>query len=108
MKKYTLNFGQFRQYDKKFITAENGIDTAAVNSVAFLGEVLYFTAEGSLYEYNDGKAKKLSVKAERIFGKDGRVFVSTGRSLGELKGGKVKKLADFDCDIKDVSVAMDK
>ena len=108
MKKYTLNFGQFRQYDKKFITAENGIDTAAVNSVAFLGEVLYFTAEGSLYEYNDGKAKKLSVKAERIFGKDGRVFVSTGRTLGELKGGKVKKLADFDCDIKDVSVAMDK
>ena len=25
MKKYTLNFGQFKQYDKKFITAENGI-----------------------------------------------------------------------------------
>ncbi len=108
MKKYTLNFGQFRQYDKKFITSENGINAEAVNSVAFLGEALYFTAEGGLYEYNDGKVKKLSSKADKLFGKDGKVFAACGKNLCELKGGKLKKLAEFDSAVKDVSVALDK
>ncbi len=107
MKKYTLNFGQFRQYDKKFITDENGINPEAVSSAAFLGETLYFTAEGCLYEYADGKIKKLNSGADRIFGRGGRVFVAAGANLGELKGGKIKKLAQFDSDIIDVSVAAD-
>ena len=38
MKKYTLNFGEFKQYDKVFITADKGIDGASVTSVAFSGD----------------------------------------------------------------------
>ena len=34
MKKYTLNFGEFKQFDKVFLTADNGIDCASVTSVA--------------------------------------------------------------------------
>ena len=41
MKKPTLNFGEFLQYDKVFITAESGIKPEKVTSVAFDGEVLY-------------------------------------------------------------------
>ncbi len=108
MKKYTLNFGQFRQYDKKFITAENGINPEAVNSAAFLGEVLYFTADGCLYEYNDNKVKKLSAKADSVFGRDGRVFAAAANALYELKSGRLRRLAELDCAVRDVSVGMDK
>jgi len=107
MKKYTLNFGQFRQFDKKFITAENGINVENVNSVAFLGETLFVSADGCLYEYSDGKMKKLSAKADRIFSEDGRLFVSSGNNLGELKGGKIKKIAEFDSAVLDISLALD-
>ena len=107
MKKYTLNFGQFRQFDKKFITSENGINIEGVSSVAFLGEALYIAADGELFEYNEGKVKKLSGKADKLFSRGGRVYVSCGHSLGELKGGKIKKLADFNSRVIDVSVALD-
>ncbi|MBE6791401.1 MAG: hypothetical protein E7535_09475 [Ruminococcaceae bacterium] len=108
MKKYTLNFGQFRQFDKKFITSENGINIEGVSSVAFLGETLYIAADGELFEYNEGKVKKLSGKADKLFSRGGKVYVSCGHSLGELKGGKIKKLADFNSRVIDVSVALDR
>ena len=98
MKKYTLNFGQFRQFDKKFITSENGINIEGVSSVAFLGEALYIAADGELFEYNEGKVKKLSGKADKLFSRGGRVYVSCGHSLGELKGGKIKKIKEFSAD----------
>lgn len=107
MKKYTLNFGQFRQFDKKFITSENGINIEGVSSVAFLGDALYIAADGELFEYNEGKVKKLSGKADKLFSRGGKVYVSCGHSLGELKGGKIKKLADFNSRVIDVSVALD-
>lgn len=107
MKKYTLNFGQFRQFDKKFITSENGINVEGVDSVAFLGEALYIAADGELFEYNEGKVKKLSGKADKLFSRGGKVYVSYGHSLGELKGGKIKKLTDFNSRVIDVSVALD-
>ena len=108
MKKYTLNFGQFKQYDKVFITAENGINTENVTSVAFNGEALLIVSDGALYEYNEGKVKKLQGKADKVFSRDGRLFVSSGNTLGELKGGKIKKLQEFSCAVLDISVAMDK
>ena len=57
MKKYTLNFGQFKQYDKKFITE---IDGNSVTSVAFSGETLYIATTENTFEYSDGNLKKLS------------------------------------------------
>ena len=54
MEKYTLNFGKFRQYDKKFITE---IDGSSVISVAFSGETLY---DG----YTVGNRKICPVSAE--------------------------------------------
>lgn len=108
MKKYTLNFGQFRQYDKKFITEEQGINAVNVTSAAFLGETLYLTCEGGLYEYNDGKIKKHVCGADKLFSVDGRVFVSNGNKLGEIIGGRVKKLAQFDSCVVDISLGLDK
>ena len=64
MKKYTLNFGQFKQYDKKFITE---IDGNSVTSVAFSGETLYIATTENIFEYSDGNLKKLSFKADKLF-----------------------------------------
>ena len=50
MKKATLNFGQFKQFDKVFITADNGIDVKNVTSVAFDGEILYIAQHDCLVE----------------------------------------------------------
>ena len=107
MKKYTLNFGQFRQYDKKFLTSENGLNAGDVTAVAFSGETLYIACEGCLFEYCDGKVKKLSGKADKLFSRAGRLFVSYGNALGELKGGKIKKIKEFDCLVNDISVGLD-
>ena len=57
MKKYTLNFGKFLQYDKKFITE---IDGNSVTSVAFCGEALYIATTENTFEYSEGNLKKLS------------------------------------------------
>ena len=67
MKKPTFNFGEFKQYDKVFLTAENGIDCENVSSVAFDGETLYIAQPEGVFEYADGKVKKLSLKASKFF-----------------------------------------
>ena len=54
MKKTSLLFGEFTQYDRKFITAENGLEPEKVTSVAFEGETLYIAQDGALIEYADG------------------------------------------------------
>ncbi len=107
MKKYTLNFGQFKQYKKEFLTAEKGIDGAAVTSVAFCGEALYIATTENTFEYNEGSLKKLSFKAEKFFSENGRLYAAFGKVLSEIKNGKAKKLAEFDSKIIDVSVALD-
>lgn len=108
MKKYTLNFGQFVQYDKKFIVSDGGFDTAEVTSLAFMGEVLYITSGGVLFEYRDGKMNKLSIKADKVFSCNNRLFVAFSDKLGELKGGKITQIAQFDAPVVDMSVALDK
>lgn len=108
MQKYTLNFGQFRQFDKKFITSENGINSQNVNSVVFSGETLLLTADGCLYEYKENKMRKTSVKADRLFSCGDRIFVASGNTLGEMISGKVRKTAQFDCPVIDMSTALDK
>ena len=50
MKKPTFNFGEFKQLDKIFLTAENGVDVENVRSVAFDEETLYIAQEDSHLE----------------------------------------------------------
>ncbi len=71
MKKPTLNFGEFRQFDKVFITAENGIDVENITSVAFDGEILYIAQPDALIEYNNGKVKKINARVSKLFSKKG-------------------------------------
>ena len=71
MEKYTLNFGKFRQYDKKFITE---IDGNSVTSVAFCGEILYIATNENTFEYSEGNLKKLSFKAEKLFSQNGKLY----------------------------------
>ncbi len=108
MKKPNLHFGEFKQYDKVFITAENGIDVENVTSVAFEGETLYIAQPDCLVEYADGKYKKHNARISKLFTRNGRLFAAVENSLAEIKKGKIKKLADFDSPVIDISVALDK
>ena len=107
MKKTSLNFGEFRQYDKVFLTADNGIDCENVSSVAFDGETLYIAQPDGVFEYADGKMKKTAIAASKIFSADGKLYAAIGNTLAEIKKGKAKKIADFDTPVKDISVALD-
>ena len=107
MKKPTFNFGEFKQYDKVFLTAENGIDCENVSSVAFDGETLYIAQPEGVFEYADGKVKKLSLKASKLFSKGGKLYAAIGNALAEIRKGKAKKIAEFDSPVIDMSVALD-
>ncbi len=108
MKKPVLNFGEFTQYDKKFITSDMGIDAQNVLSVAFEGETLYIAEKDGLSLFEDGKIRKLPVTASKLFTRSSRLFAAVGNSLCEIKNGKVKHIADFDAPVVDISVALDK
>ncbi|MBQ2829326.1 MAG: hypothetical protein IJF20_08805 [Clostridia bacterium] len=108
MKKPTLNFGEFTQYDKVFITSDMGIDVENVASVAFEGETLYIAEADSLSVYADGKIKKIQAKVSKLFTRKGRLFAAVGNSLCEIKKGKITRLADFSAPVIDISVALDK
>ncbi len=107
MKKYTLNFGEFKQYDKVFLTEEKGINPASVTSIAFEGESLYMATADCLYEYVGGALKKHAVKASKLFSKGGKLYASVKNSLAEIKKGKAKKIADFDSPVVDMSIGLD-
>lgn len=107
MKKSTINFGEFKQYDKVFLTADSGIDTENVTSVAFSGEILYILQPDCIIEYKDGKIKKLSVKASKLLSANGKLFAAVDNSLVEIKNGKSKKIAEFDSPVIDISLALD-
>lgn len=108
MKKPTFNFGEFKQFDKIFLTAENGIDVENVTSVAFEGETLYIAQPDGVIEYAEGKTKKLALKASKLFSRNGKLYAAIGNSLAEIKKGKAKKIAEFDCPVIDISVGLDK
>lgn len=108
MKKNSLNFGEFKQYDKTFITAENGIDAENVTSVAFAGETLYIAQPDCIIEYNDGKMKKINANVSKLFAKDGKLFAAAGNSLAEIKKGKLNIIAKLNSPVIDMSVALDK
>ncbi len=107
MRKNTLNFGEFKQYDKKFITAENGVDIDNVSSVAFDGETLYIAQPDCIIEYDNGKTKKLAIKASKLFATGGKLYAAIGNNLAEIKKGKAKKIAELDSPVIDMSTALD-
>jgi len=107
MKKSTLHFGEFKQYDKVFLTADKGIDVENVLDVAFDGETLYIAQADGLLEYADGKVKKTSAKVSKLFTRNGKLYAAVNNSLAEIKKGKIKKVADFDAPVVDISVALD-
>ncbi len=107
MKKPTMYFGKFKQYDKVLLTTDNGIDIQNVVSIAFSGEKLYITQPDSVIEYADGKIKKLSFKASKLFANGGNLYAAVGNSLAEIKNSKVKKVAEFDCPVIDISIGLD-
>ena len=107
MKKSTFNLGEFRQLDKVFLTADNGIDCENVTSVAFEGETLYIAQADGVFEYADGKMKKTAIAASKIFSADGKIYAAIGNTLAEVKKGKAKKIAEFDTPVKDISVGLD-
>ena len=107
MKKSTLHFGEFKQYDKVFLTADNGIDVENVLDVAFDGEILYIAQADGLLEYADCNVKKIGVNASKLFAREGKLFAAVKSSLVEIKKGKVKKVADFDAPVVDISIALD-
>ncbi len=107
MKKYTLNFGEFKQYDKVFLTADKGIDGASVSSVAFSGKTLYIASAKGTFEYADGNLKKLSFSASKLISAKGTLYAAISNTLAEIKKGKAKKIAEFGSKVIDISVALD-
>ena len=100
MKKSTLHFGEFKQYDKVFITTDTGVDTENVTSVAFEGETLYITQPDCLIQYNNGNVKKLPARVSKLFTRKGTLYAATGNALAEIKNGKIKAciaFAQFNC-----------
>ena len=89
MKKYTLYFGEFKQFDKVFLTAEKGVDPASVTSVAFCGDALYIATAKGTFEYNNGNLKKLSFSADKFFSADGKLYGANGNSLYTIKNGNI-------------------
>ena len=107
MKKYTLNFGEFKQYDKLFLTADNGLDLESANSIAFSGESLYITQADCLLRYTDGKIKKLPIRASKLFSVDGKLYATIKNALVEIKNDKPSMVAEFDAPVVDISLALD-
>lgn len=107
MKKPSIYFGEFKQYDKVFITADDGIDIENISSVAFDGEILYIAQPDCLIEYSQGKSKKISTCVSKLFSRNGKLYAAVGNSLAEIKKGKLKKIAEFDSPVADMSIALD-
>lgn len=107
MKKPTLYLGQFKQFDKVFLTEENGIDISSVGSIAFCGESLYIATPENAYVYVDGNLKKSPFKATKFFADKQKFYAADGNELFEIKNGKTKKIHKFESDVVDISNALD-
>ena len=107
MRKNTLHFGEFKQYDKVFLTADCGIECESVSGVAFDAETLYIAQPDCLIEYSNGKTKKINARVSKLFSKKGKLYAAVKNSLAEIKKGKVKTIAEFDAPVVDISIALD-
>ncbi len=108
MKKNSLKFGEFLQYEAKFLTDKNGVNVDNVKSISFLNDKLYIAENDCVIEYDCDKIKKLSIEASALFSIDGKLLAAVGNSLAEIKNSKATTLFEFDSPIVDISVAADK
>lgn len=107
MKKPTLYWGRFRQYDKVFLTEESGIVPSSVKSIAFSGEALFIATEENSYQYANGTLKKLPFSADKFFSEKSGLYASTGSILAKVDNKKATTIANFDSEIIDISTALD-
>lgn len=107
MKKPTLYWGRFRQYDKAFLTEESGIVPSSVKSIAFSGEALFIATEESSYQYANGTLKKLPFSADKFFSEKSGLYASIGSILAKVDNKKATTIANFDSEIVDASTALD-
>lgn len=107
MKKPTLYWGRFRQYDKVFLTEESGIVPSSVKSISFSGEALFIATEENSYQYANGTLKKLPFSADKFFSEKSGLYASTGSILAKVDNKKATTIANFDSEIIDISTALD-
>lgn len=107
MKKRTLCFGEFNQFDRSFLTADDSVDCNGISSIAFSGETLYLTQPDGLLEYSKGKLKKLSVNPSKIFSENGTLYAAVGNNLCVLHKSAPEVIHTFDSPVADISVGLD-
>ncbi len=107
MKKNKLYFGEFLQYDKTFLTSENGIDCENVKSIAFQGETLYIAENDRLLEYKDGSIKAIKKAVSKLVSADERLFAAVGNTLYEITNGKFSKIGEYSSPVIDMSKGLD-
>ncbi len=107
MRKNTLHFGTFRQYDKVFLTAEQGLNLESISGVAFDGDTLYLVSDNTVFTYENEQLRNTGFKADRLFSRKGRLFAAIGNVLGEMKNGRLEKIADFTAPVTDISFGLD-
>ncbi|MBR2414316.1 MAG: hypothetical protein IKB13_07420 [Clostridia bacterium] len=107
MRKNTLHFGSFKQYDKIFLTAEQGLNLENISGVAFDDDTLYIVSDNTVFTYENDALKKTDFKADKLFSRKGRLFAAIGNTLGEMKNGTIEKVADFAAPVVDISFGLD-
>ncbi len=107
MKKLSLKYGEFTDLKRVFLTSENGLPVESVNSIAFSGDDLYITAEGSLYRYAGGELKKLPLGADKIIEVGGSVYICKGNSLYIMENENIREISEFDAPVIDISIGLD-
>ncbi len=107
MRKNTLHFGSFKQYDKTFLTAEQGLNLENISGVAFDGDTLYIVSDNTVFTYENSQLKKTAFKADKLFSRKGHLFAVLGNTLGEMKNGTIEKVADFFAPVTDISFGLD-
>ncbi|MBQ3518464.1 MAG: hypothetical protein IJA31_03995 [Clostridia bacterium] len=107
MRKNTLHFGSFKQYDKIFLAAEQGLNLENISGVAFDDDTLYIVSDNTVFTYENDALKKTDFKADKLFSRKGRLFAAIGNTLGEMKNGTIENVADFAAPVVDISFGLD-
>ncbi|MBQ3086456.1 MAG: hypothetical protein IJC45_03910 [Clostridia bacterium] len=105
--KTKLDYGTFIQYDKKFLTAENGADVQNILSVGFLGETLYVAQKDGLFTYEDGKFTPVQARADKLFSRNEKLYAADANKLLQVLGNESLLLGTFDSPVQDVSIGVD-
>lgn len=106
-KKRTLYFGEFTQYETKFLTADDSVDCVNISSAVFAGEKLYMTQPDCILTYSDNRLGKIPVAASKLFAVDGKIYAAIANSLYELGEDSRTLIQTFNSPVIDISKASD-